>query len=96
MNILTMLKLLALGAFALGAFFIYKLNRDNKELTFQNENLKTTLTARNQLIDRYREIDQANSEFKEKEYEKIDAIKKDSAIDPDILGNGFFNGLQRK
>lgn len=96
MNILTMLKLLALGAFALGAFFIYKLNRDNKELTFQNENLKTTLTARNQLIDRYREIEQANSEFKEKEYEKIDAIKKDSAIDPGILGSEFFSGMRRE
>lgn len=96
MSLKAITYLLALAAIVAGAFFIYKLNRDNKELRFERDNLKTTLTARNQLIDRYRDIEKTNSEFKEKEYEKIGAIKKDSAIDPGILGSGFFNGLSRR
>lgn len=88
--------LIALAVFCGGAFFIYKLNRDNKELTFERDNLKTTLEVRNDYIDRLRENEEANEEFREKEYEKIDSIKQDSAIDPNILGDDFFRGLQRK
>lgn len=96
MTVSTMLKLAALAVFAVGAFFIYKLNRDNKELKFRNENLETTLQVRNDYIDKIRQVEEDNNKFRDEEYEKIEAIKQDSAIDNNILGADFFNGMRRK
>ena len=91
-NIRLIGAVIALAVFSAGAFFIYKLNRDNNELRFQNENLKTTLTARNDYIDRLNASNAENNEFKEKQYNEMQNLK-DAPVDKSILGPDFFGGL---
>lgn len=75
--------------------YVQNLRQENKELTFERDNLKTTLTARNLYIDRINTSNIENQKFKDAEYSKIDLIKNDSPVDSDILGPAFFVGLQR-
>lgn len=76
--------------------YVQNLRQENKELAFERDNLKTTLTARNLYIDRINKANESNQKFKDAEYSKIDSIKSDAPVDSNILGPAFFDGLHGK